>query len=486
MGGRSTKVIWGAGWLWLVLAGCTGGAEGPREGEKPLRPLIYTEFPELSPEGAAVREERLIRNLVEGSEESVEGVDRLERIEPLPLLDEAEELGAAVVEALLMRDEELWEHSFISAQAYGQLVHLRRQEAEEFVDNQIGGSLPVWRLFGQTSSSEMAEGGLGALFSYDGMELGRGRTVGGGVARGGEEAVQFWGNRIFLRHRESGVRFELRVARIFRVWEGEESEGEEAGRTERPGEAVRVYKVASEIEADRSFLTFLGAGLHLKPELMRSWEYPFPLRVGNFWRYRRYDADQGDEEIDPLERILEEDPRGGPAAREVVLEVMQVSQYGAVRLVELRRSYDDHRFTRVSEWWALTPRQIYACSRECQEKIEDLGWLVHYFENQIPLLSFPLRLGRGWSHAGRESSSGTHRVDEEWHLVETPAGTFPATYAIEGRGALGWWDPFYQRSQVRRYFHPGRGLVRLEITERQGERESVNVVEELVEYRLTQ
>ena len=475
-----------AGMMWLGLAGCTGGEEGVARTEAPLRPLIYTEFPDLSPEGAAVREERLVRHLVEGSVESATGMDRIERMEPLPIFDQPEELGMALVEALLMGDEELWEHSFISAGAYGELVHLRRREAEEFVDNQIGGSLPVWRLFGKTNSSEMAEGGLGALVSFDGIELGRGRNVGGGTARSGEEAVQFWGNRIFLKHRQSEVRFELRIARIFRVFEEGEETSEGGREVERPGEPIRVYKVASEIEADRSFLTFLEAGLHLKPELMRSWEYPFPLRVGNFWRYRRFDADQGHQEVDPLDQGFEESASGALAAREVVLEVMQVSQYGAVRLVELRRSYDDHRYTRVSEWWVLTPRQIYACSRECQEKIEDLGWLVHYFENQIPLLSFPLRLGRSWNHAGRESTSGTHQVDEEWHLVETPAGTFPATYAIEGRGALGWWDPFYQRSQVRRYFHPGRGLVRMEITERQGERESVNVVEELVEYRLTQ
>ena len=477
----------------LGLQSCS--EEEHRAKSQPLQPLIYTEYPDLTPEGAAVREERLIRQLLEGGGELLSPSDSEHRLEPLPLLDDPEELGRALVEALLERDEELFEHAFLSPQAYANLVRVSLSEAGEFVDNQIGGSRGVWELFRLSQSSEMSEGGLSAILRYDGIELGRGRRVDGGVTRGQEEPVQFWGNKVFLRHLDSDLRFEIVIPRVFRIIEGgqhhREREGDlgEENRREAPGEEVFVYQIASPLESQRSFRSFLDAGLHLRPELMRAQEYPFPLRVGNFWRYRRYDRAIGVESIDPLEVGFveeQEGPSGVLAAREVVLEVQQVSQYGPVRLVELQRSYDDHRYTRVREYWVLTPRQLFACSNECREKIEDIAWLVHYFENQTPLLSFPLRLGQGWGAGGRPSSTPAFEVQEQWHLVESPAGYFPATYAIDGRGALGWWDPFYQRSQVTRYFQPGRGIVRLELSNRDSPMERVDVVEELVEYRLTQ
>lgn len=468
--------------LLLIGPACSPDVEVLPRDQQPLRPLIYTEYPDLTPQGAAVREERLVRQLLEDESDLGPAFSNSgERLQPLPLLDSPDELGRVIVEALLSRDRELFEHAFISPHAYTSLVRVDPRDAAEFVDNQIGSSTPLWTLFTQTLSSEMPEGGLGAILHYDGIELGRGRRADGGLTLGNEAPVQFWGNKIFLRLRDYDLRFELPIPRIFLVPNGSDTSGQE-----NPVDPIHIYTLGSEIQSDRSFRTFLHSGMHLKPEIMRPTEYPFPLQIGNFWRYRRYDRNVGVEDIDPLEAGFTEktDSDHSLAAREVVLEVLQLSQYRHVRLVELRRSYDDQHLTRVQEFWVLTPRQIFACSEECRAHIDDLAFLVHYFDNQIPLFTFPIRLGEGWHHGGRPDDDPTFHIDPDWHLIEPPAGYFPASYAIQGRGPLGWWDPYYQRSQITRFFQPGRGLVRLDITDRQNPLERVDVIEELVEYRL--
>lgn len=457
--------------LFLTLTGCSVGGEDGEDSlaRAPLRPLIYTEFPGLTPEGAAVREERLARQLIEGDLDGNWGDLEPSAAADLPELVEIEDFGAAFAQSLLQRRRDLWEHLFVSPAAYADLVHIRMENAAEFVDNQIGASQPLWELFATDSASEMPEGGFEAIFELEGVELGRGRRVDGGAARDDEEAVQFWGNRVLLRHREEGVVFELRIPRLFYISEPD------------PG-APRQWQIASPVELDGKLRTFLDSGLHLKAQLLRPSEYPFPLNTGNFWRYRRRDGSVAFEEVDPLERGLGEGGTG-PVATEVVVEIVQVSQYGALRLVELLRAYDDPEHTRAREWWVATPRRIYLCDRRCRDRIDDLGWLLDYFANQSPILQFPLQLGESWGPGGREGK--IYQVDATWHQIDVPAGSFPASYAIGGTGPLSSTDRYLRRGELQRYFAPGRGIVSRKLLSHENPAGPVQVVEELVEYRLS-
>lgn len=458
--------------LFLLVSACSQDPDGSSNDERPLQPLIYTEYPDLTPEGAAVREHRLARQflgLSHGQDELLEEGPE----EPLPPLSEPQELGQAIVRALVGRQDALFEHTFVSPSAYAALVHVNLSEAAEFVDNQIGRSLPLWELFSRTHSSEMSAGGFSELLEFEEIELGRGRTIDGGIAREGQEIVQYWGNRVVVAHVDSQVRFELRIPRIFRVPQANIDD-----------EVSYAFYVASEIEADLGLRTFFEAGLHLKPQLMRPQEYPFPLEVGNFWRYLRYDAQRGVVDEDPLDRRIDE-VREGLAATEVIIEVRQVSQYGPIRLVHLMKSYDDSRYTRVQEWWIATPRRIYACTQNCRNNVENLQWLIDYFQNQAPIFKFPLRLGDGWSSGGRPAEENPiFVVEEDWQQVETPAGVFPGSFRISGRGPLGTWDRYLNDADVVRIFAPGRGVVRRELRTTEANGNAIDVVEELVEYRI--
>ena len=463
----------------IAILGCSDSDD---KESQPLQPLIYTEYPDLTPEGAAVREDRLMRQLLDGV--TTGGWGRLEAPseQTYPELIEPEILGATIVEALLQQDEERWEYIFISPQAYAELVHVGAGEAAEFVDNQMGKSMGVWELFFGTRSSEMSEGGLGALLEFESIELGRGRTVQGGIAGDDDEVAQYWGNQIVLRHRGSEITFGLNIPRIFRVIDHREGQADESDDGE-TGETY-VLKVASEIEADSRFDTFISIGLHLRPQLLRPTEYPFPLNTGNFWRYRRYEAGHQAEAEDPLERGLEEQ-LAGVAADEVIMEVRQVSQYGSLRLIHLLRAYDDQSYTRTQVFWVITPRRIYLCNSTCRDRIEDLDWMLGYFHREVPILVFPLRTRDAWGRAGVASEDPVFDVEDQWHQIESPAGTFPGTLAITGAGPLARGDRYHQGAQMTRYFAPGRGVIRREVRSNESEGGPIDVIEELVEYRIS-
>ena len=478
-----------------IFSGACSDSDRPDVGHRPLQPLIYTEYPGLTPEGAAVRERRLTRQLLEGIADGDWGtLDDDHRRHVDPLLD-PQQLGQAITEALLSQDERLWEYVFVSDDAYARLVNVSPAEAQEFVDNQIGGSLPTWELFGRTHSSELPEGGLREQLEFDSLELGRPRDIHGSLTENDEEIVQFWGNRLIIRHADADLSFELPISRIFRLHAPSDpspSDEEELPLDLQDGDEQGVenssghrYHLASEIELSSRLETFLDVGLHLKPQLLRAEEYPFPLGVGTFWRYSRYDAARGRaDDDDPLARRFDERP-DGLHAEQVIVEVREVSNYGPVRLVELLRSYDDRDHTRVREWWVLTPRRIYLCDAFCRDNITDLGALLGYFSGQTPLLRFPLRLGVGWGPSGElDDDGGTFSVDDQWHQVSTPAGTFAASFRIAGAGPLARPNPYFRNVQLLRDFAPRRGVVRRQIFAGEGALEGVDVVEELVEYRI--
>ena len=278
--------VWNARIAWVALcamalalcAGCEGRGQAAArpEAARPLRPLVYTELPELTPRAAAVRERRLKRELIHGSSEGA-AWGRLERAQDLPPPHDEEALGRLLFEALMERDEGRWGHAFVSPRSWAALVHVEHEQARAFVDELQADSLATWRLFDIERASEAPQGGLGAVFEFQGLELGQGRTVSGELAEDDEVVSQHWGNvlRLGLRADEQ-VSFELRVPKILRVVDR---------RKDPTGQPTLA--VASPIEASRSLEMFTSAGIHLKPELLRSQEYPLPLAVGNFWRYRR-------------------------------------------------------------------------------------------------------------------------------------------------------------------------------------------------------
>lgn len=496
-------------WSKVLAAGLVAGLAGcspperaePASERMPLQPLIYTEFPNLTPEAAAVRERRLMRQLTEGAGGGGQWGDlEVASSGALAPLETREALGEAIFKALIEQNEALWEHVFVRPQAYSGLVHVDLEAAREFVDNLQGKSAETWAMFGVEESSEISQGGLGRLLTLEGMRLGEGRTIDGPLAKDEESVVQHWGNALLLRFKNSDVVFELLIPKVLRVAD-----------PGRPG--AHVLAVGSEIRSDHRLRVMLEMGLHLKPELMRSREYPYPLKVGNFWRYRRYNAALGAEIVhDPLgvppplvevagsgadpgeERdfgefgALEGEERvGGGAldASEVLLEVLAVDRYETIRLVKLMRTYNDQRLSRFVEHWLLTPRHIYQCNRQCQNQIENVGWLLGYLEQQTPIFRFPLTPGTGWRRGGTllsQEESGVFRVDDTWHSLETGAGTFTATVAIDGTGALGLNDPHLRSADQRRYFAVGKGVVQrvLKGTGREGQ----EVIEELVEVRI--
>ena len=449
-----------------LLWGCQSEPEGEEvEEQRPLRPLMYTEDPELTAEGAEVRERRLRRQLVGGEVEAIVGREFEAWEDDLDLSDD-EALGEAMVEALVSRDPARWEALFVDVEDYMDLVGVDQGRAEEFVDNQIGGSLELWELFGGFEGSEASDQGLEERLSLDEVRMGRGRRIDGSAASDPDEVVQYWDSTVVVADEELDLRFEIEMERIF--WIGD-------------GEAGGRLQVASPMEVDDRFRTLFDVGFHLKAELLRSAEYPFPLGVGTFWRYRRYDRAEGiEEEEDLLDQRLDEESEG-PQATEVVVEVRSVARYGKVRLIELLRSYDDRRYTRTREWWAITPRQIYGCNEACRANIDDPGWLLGYFARETPILVFPLETGQRWGAGGHDDAEGAFKVGDSWERVETPAGTFVGTYVIEGRGAVGWWDHYLSVAQVVRYFSPTRGIVRQDV---RGGPEGGEIVEELVEYRI--
>lgn len=501
--------FWGPGVLVLGLSGCSVSDPGePARDQQPLQPLIYTEFPNVTPEASAVRERRLMRQLTEGAVGGGQwGNLETGPTQALAPIESGEALGKAIFKALLEQDEELWEHVFVRPQAYSGLVHVDLEAAREFVDNLQGKSVGTWSMFGVEESSETSHGGLGRLLTLEGFRLGEGRTINGPLAKDNESVVQYWGNALLLRFKNSDVIFELLIPKILRVPD-----------PARPGEYILA--VGSEIRGDHRLQVMLEMGLHLKAELMRSREYPYPLKVGNFWRYRRYNSavgagavlnpldvppplveigSGGSDEANKNPKIggEDEDPGaievsgGALDASEVLVEVLSVDRYETIRLVKLLRTYNDQRLSRFVEHWLLTPRHIYQCNRACQNNIGNVGWLLGYLEQQTPIYRFPLTPGGAWKRGGvvlEHDKQGVFRVDDAWHSLETGAGSFTATVAIDGTGSLGLNDPHLRRSEQRRYFAVGKGVVKRVLKSPNSVGNSGNstneIIEELVEVRI--
>ena len=477
--------------LLVVGPGCSEKERSSSRQDLPLRPLTYTEYPDLTPRGAAVREERLMRELVEGI--SWGRLEPTDTASPLGLHD-SEELGEAILAALTDRDRELWESLFVSPEDYAHAEGVTTRQAAEIVDNQIGDAEVAWRDFAPEHPSLVEEGGLGASLVFESLELGIFRRIDG---REPGEAIKYLNNRLIFRHLDDELTFEMVIPTIYRLGEPkqapeEKSEDESVSPEELEPEQDQLdedeliyrYVLGAPPEVDPRFRAYRDAGLHLKPQLLRGDEHPFPLGVGSFWRYRRYDSALGAvDEVDPLDRGLSEVVQS-VASNEVIVEVREVLRYGAVNIVEILRAYDDQRFTRAREWWLVTARRLYLCDESCRARVSDRAWLLDYLQRETPTMLFPLRRGEQWGASGDPEDNLTFGVDDTWHAVDTPAGTFDRAYRITGTGPLDTWDRYAEDAEVTRYFVPGRGVVRRELGGSNESSRPMDVVEELVQYRL--
>ena len=464
----------GAAALWTACAslgavGCQPTAVEPVD-RWPLQPLIYTEVPELTPQAAQVRERRLMRELVEAQDALATRATRV--VEPqLPSPGDAQALGQLLYDALIQRDETLWEHAFVSPASYAHMVHVRLPQAAKIVDEQLAQSLPAWNLFHVEHASEAPEGGLGSIFELAGLTLGQGRLATGRLARPEEVPEQYWGNVLKLRLRGAEVLLELHIPKILRVVDRRKSLS-----------GAPMLALASAIKPSAELKTFVEAGLHLKPELLRSQEYPYPLAVGNFWRYRRAPEGALASAEPSLDAPLEGDESARVEVSEVLLEVTAVELYGPVRHVRLRRSFNDPQLTTQELSWLMTSRRLYDCSPACARHLEDIGWLLAYLHREEPLFELPLRPGLSW---GGTPKQPRFRVARRLDDVEVPAGTFVGAILLSGvpqdrRGV----DPFLEVSAQEVAFSPGRGVVRrlLRGVTKQGLRRELR--EELIESRI--
>lgn len=479
-----------------LAAGFSACTESPEPASpralRPLQPLVYTEQPTLSPEASGVRERRMLRRFRQGANSSGSwGQMPTAKDRSHPPIQDPAALGEAIFGALIERDESAWDALFVPPEDYARLVRVDLDDARKFVDTLQASSLTVWRAFKPGLASEAPEGGLGSVLEVVELQLGEGRRVDGPVAQEDEVVAQYWENILRLRLRGSDLVFELKIPKILRT-----------NSASHIPQAARL-SLGSPIKMSPLLDIYTRAGLHLKTQLLETREYPYPLAVGNFWRYQRSRLSQGDDAREAVsaesappgsQPIRSEDAGvlpGGLAATETLLEVVSVDRYGSRRLVTLRRSYNDEALTTSYQHLLLLPKRIYRCSQRCRSHIKDLGWLLKYLDSQTPIYVFPLGLNKGWG-AGGQATTGkdgstqpktVFEVGSDWQDVQTPGGAYTNTVEIRGVGPLGGLSPYYRGREQTRYFAYGHGLVQRVLRET-SERGDRMVVEKLVESRI--
>ncbi len=446
---RSTALALVVCAVWSV--GCE---ERPITAQAPLRPLMYTEVPELTTKAAEVRERRLMRELIEGAEQD-QAWGHMVRAAPAERADNPEALGRLVFTALMRRDEARWEQAFVKPREWASMVKVDLERAGVFADELLADSASVWDMFEIARLSEAPEGGLESVFEFEAFELGVGRTLRGRKAKKNDIVAQYWGNTLRLRLKGKGVSLEVRAPKVLRL-------------VDRATGAQKLTLAAPLVASDE-LETFVEAGLYLKSELLRSQEYPYPLAVGNFWRYRREER-SADGELLPSR------------VDEVLVEVVAVERYGSVRLAKLRWSYNDPDLTKKDAWWLLTPRRVYACDRRCRRRVERVNELMENLRVRAPLFEWPLSVGAMW----REGEGLSYTVAEAPEEVQVPAGRFVRPPRLVAKGMLGERDPFMNPDRIEQWMARGEGVIKVRMEGVAADLSRVVVVEELMESRLMQ
>ena len=441
--------------LAALLGSCTVGCERELSDQpQPLRPLVYTE---------ANPEEDVSNDVVA----------------LMPRFTIPEDLGLAVFQGLVEHDRELFEESFVTGPELVALVRTSADRSQEMASELLATSESVWSLFLPSEPSEEPVGGLTSRLRVVEFKVGKGRDIAGKVGKPGkDDVVQHWGNELRLELRDSKKIFTLRVPKIVKTKNG--------------------WKVAQALEVDPTLRTYLESGMHLKPELLTSQHYPFPLEVGNFWKYR-VEYVGGRRPIDPAKEDAEEAPAPAPdktptaatlsgaavpdanptpvdvPARvenpTITIKVTDIARRDGFLIATFAKEVQDGEITTETFRQLVTTRRIFPCTRDCIQNIDDIAYLLGYMSQQTPVFVFPLVPGASWGVAGRSGEHDRYEVKPELQSdASVPAGDFSDAIVIGGSIGEG---------HEERLFVPGTGVVLRKVRSGLGPRTEV-----MVEYRL--
>ena len=403
----------------------------------PLRPLVYTEA-------------------LEATEDGIDSTPALPRF-PSP-----DDLGVAVYQALIEHDRDLFINIFITVDELHLEIRWSPRSAKAAVPKMIARSDEIWSLCEPGRASEEPLGGLGSRLQLVSFNLGQGRDLNNRRVKPGDEKM-FINNVLKLQLRDSNKSFRLRLPKIVLTQQG--------------------WKLAEAIQADATFKMYLEAGMHLKPELLLNAHHPYPLAVGNYWKYliedingapppRPPEPSDGDDALTPEDDAIELQRHRfvKPYRRLTVSSIDSYDKYG-FRLVKFTETTDGYEKTTDTFHYLVTPKQIYRCTIDCRRRIgeQDIAYLLGYMSQQVPLFVFPLVTGDGWGKAGRAREpkfhTGPTRED-----VKVPKGDFTGAYVISSSEKEGYEE---------RYFIPSTGIVKLKVPTDHGPR-----TEKLVDFRL--
>lgn len=460
--------------LGLVLFGLVGCYErsDPRSSnsgsraDRPVAPLTYTERPGLSPSARAIRERRLIDELIFGAKESGSWGNLRKERNIGDGADSPEALGRAIFSALVEKKPALWEAQFISPSVYAELVNVDSNRAEQFVHNIQSESAKLWDAV-PIQPKAVRKGGLENLFGFQSLDLGRARDLDGTLTSSDQLPAQFWNNELVIGIQGTEVAFAFPIDKI--IARRSKSSGSDAGEVD--------YFVASKIEVDPTFERFIDLAMYKKSSRLRSSQYPIPLSVGTFWHFERDRTALDSAESPDSSKSYPSQPE----ATHHMVEVVSVERRRFFRLVSIRHSFDDPGLTRLTKHWLLLPEAIVPCNDSCRDHLSDLSFLLTYLtSDKAPCFRFPLSLGRQWptsSFAGDlKQGFSVESKTYDWKLS---AGTFVHTKAVHNatphcriRGT-----EQYGHSVV--YFARSKGIVKRVLIG-----EETKIVERLTDYRI--
>lgn len=474
--------------IFVTLTGC--GAEAPDAPEPPLRPLVYTEGA-ADPEAHRAREAALLKSYEEGGqlpeadeimlvtgpaggaesfgdnilgellpegegEEAAPGaLAPVEVPEDGLDLPSPEALARVVFDAMVRQDADLYRRAIIDEQGLIDLAKVRPDTARQRVEALHNSAMSAFQVFSPVNPSEEPVGGLQPLLQFDAFKPGKPGTIWGKVPHPNEDTVQFWSSTIqysLLSYKPDAPPdpknrqeppFTLTLGRVLRLPNGQ-------------------WRLAAAPEVSAVFRAWLRAGLHFKPEMLQPEHHPFPLSVGNFWRYRVLRPETATE----LQGVQVLDA----TAEEVRLEVTDVKSFDGYRLVTLRRTHKHLDTTSEALHYLVTARRLYLCTTYCASRIKDLPYIISYTRFQSPLLTFPLKPGQSWGQGGVPTPKNDHQTRDAAALTSVPAGEFHDTLLV---------DRDFEGQRETRHFKPGVGVV-----QRVGQDKLGPYTEALIEYRL--
>ena len=440
---RTQPVARAPRWFALLVLMSISACRGPEPPDTPpLRPLLHTQAPrgtDRAIPGFGEWQDPNTDPTAWPSEFQTSVVTAGETAVPGPSLT-PEALLLDVYAALTTGDERRLQSHLFDVEGLAVSSHMNRDTATRTAEEIRDATMDTFEVFTFGSASDAQPDGLAAQLQAGQLVVGRGRNVDGSASSEDEVPIMHWGSELTFSLRGTEIEFTLRFPNLLRDERG-------------------VWRLRAAPTVDSRFRTFRNLGLDLKPDLMDVEHAPIPLGVGNYWHYRtRQPAVLAEDEYGVLTR---------DGYRDAVTEVLD---FGAYRVVRLRRMFDDP--SRQSERFAylLTPRRLYTCHRECLRRAGTFEWMLTYAAQRTPILVFPLQLGEGWAVGGEPGRDNDFRVDPERRAVEVPAGNFADTFEI-GRSTT--------RGRQSSFFVPGIGFVM-----RRTASTIETTLEELVAYRI--